>query len=489
MKKFLIITALVIFVQQLQAQTADDALRIAQNYYEGTARSMAMGGSFGALGADFSTASTNPAGLALFRKSEYSFSPIINFNYIESRYNGETQNDENVDLNISNMGYVKVIKNSSSNANTWKYFQFSFGMNRLRNFNSNKTMAGNNAYNSKLDVYLENADGIPYGDIENDPNGYYGFDLQQAWQLYLIDTIPGYQDWYYSAVPFAGVYQKEQVRTRGALNEWFFSLSANINETLYLGATLGFPSLNYTRDSYYSETDAADTIPYFQSWEYDQSLQTTGTGVNVKVGAIVQPAKWLRVGLAYHSPTYYFSLQDNWYTSTYANLEWTNPQTVSSPTGTYDYHLKTPSKFLGSLGLILFNRGSFSAEYEWVNYSKMSLNASSYNFQAENKDIETYYQSTHNFRMGTEWRFGFVDLRAGYAVYGSPYARNFNDGKRESVSGGLGFHFKNYVLDLAYVHATRNSDYYFYGSNDISVNPVHNSYTNNSLVMSLSFRF
>lgn len=489
MKKILIITALVIFVHQLYAQTADDALRIAQNYYEGTARSMAMGGSFGALGADFSTASTNPAGLALFRKSQYSFGSAINFSYVQSLYNGETQNDEQADVNLSSMGYVKVFRNNSSGANTWKYFQFSFGMNRLRNFNSNRTMAGNNYSNSKLDVYLENADGIPYGDIENDPNGYYGFDLQQAWQLYLIDTIPGYQDWYYSAVPFGGVYQKEQIRTSGSLNEWYFSLSTNVNNFLYLGATVGFPSLDYNRDSYYTETDNADTIPYFNSWEYDQSLQTKGMGVNVKLGAILQPAKWLRVGVAYHSPTYYFSLQDNWYTSTYANLGWTDPQTVSSPTGTFDYHLKTPGKVLGNVGLILFDRGSISAEYEWVNYSKMNLNSSTYNFQAENNDVQQYYHATSNFRMGTEWRFGFVDLRGGYAVYGSPFARNFNDGKRQSVSGGIGFHLKNYIVDLAYVHSTQSRDYYFYGTNDISVNPVSNTYTNNSLVMSLSFRF
>jgi len=489
MKKIFVITVLFIFTHQLYAQTADDALRISQTFYGGTARSMSMGGSFGALGADFSTASTNPAGLALFRTSQYSFSPILNFSNVKSLYNGELQTDAAVSADLSSMGYVKVKQNLSSGANTWKYLQFSFGMNRVNNFNSNRTMAGNNPNNSKLDVYLENADGIPYTSIDNNQNNNYGFDLKPAWQLYLIDTIPGYNNQYYSPVPYGGVYQKEQIHNTGSINEWYFSVSANLNNFVYLGATLGFPSLNYTSNSYYSETDLADTIPYFNNWEYDQTLQTKGMGVNLKLGIIIQPAKWLRIGAAYHSPTYYFSLRDTWYTSTYADLGWNNPQTISSPTGTYDYHLTTPMKFLGDVGIILFNRGSFSAEYEWVNYSKMKLNSTGYNFQTENNNILQYYRSTNNLRLGTEWRFGFVDLRAGYAVYGSPYARNYNDGKRESVSAGIGFHLRNYTVDFAYVHANKKQDYYFYGTNDIAVNPVKNTYTNDALVMSVSFRF
>jgi len=489
MKKIFVIAALFIFAQQLSAQTADDALRMSQTYYQGTARSMAMGGSFGALGADFSTASTNPAGIGLFRKSEYSFSPIINTNKTKSLYNGNWESDEKTNANISSLGYVYVNQHNTKDGSRSKYFQFAVGMNRINSFHSNLTMAGNNEYNSKLDVYLENANGVPYSDIDNDANGYYSFDLKPAWQLYLIDTIPGYQDLYYSPVPFGGVFQKEQVRSRGSVDEWYFAFATNINNVLYLGATIGLPNLNYYSDSYYSETDAADTIPYFNNWEIDQTLQTKGIGINIKIGAIVQATKWLRLGIAYHSPTYYWSLEDNWYTTTYADLEWADPQMVSSPTGTYDYHLRTPSKFIADAGIILFKRGSISAEYERVNYGNMKLGADQYQFDTENSNIKQYYQSTSNFRIGTEWRLGTIDIRGGYALYGSPYAHNYNDGKSESVSGGVGFHFGNYNLDLAYVHSRKKQDYYFYGSNDIVVNPVHNTFNNNTFVASLSFSF
>ena len=49
----------------------------AQNY--GTARSMAMGNAFTALGADMVSASLNPAGIGMYVNSDFSFSPMVDF--------------------------------------------------------------------------------------------------------------------------------------------------------------------------------------------------------------------------------------------------------------------------------------------------------------------------------------------------------------------------------------------------------------------------
>jgi len=489
MKKLFVITAFILFTFSVSAQTADDALRYSQNFYESTARSTAMGGAFGALGADLSTSATNPAGMGLFRTSYYSISPAINIRDISSDYNATLSSDNKTTFNLNNFGYVKAIQLGPENGKGWKFMQFSFGMNRLNNFNSNLDMQGANSKNSRLDVYLENADGVNYEDIANDKNKAYSFDLNPAWQLYLIDTIPGYPDWYYSSVPFGGTYQRERLQTRGAINEWYFSFSANYNNFLFLGATIGIDALRYSSTSYYSEYDAADTIPYFKSWKFNQNLETRGSGINIKIGLIVQPVKWLRVGVAYHSPTWYFNMRDTWYTTTFANLEWTSPASVSSPTGTYQYSLSTPMKFLADAGLIIANRGSISFEYEYLNYANARFKSSNYNYLTENGNIQKYFHSTNNFRMGTEWRFGATDVRAGYAVYGSPYARKLNDGMRQSISGGLGFHINNSLtIDVAYVYTKMNKDYYFYGTKDIVVNPAKNTFHYQSVVLSFGYR-
>lgn len=488
MKKLFFIIAWVCSVSVVTAQSADDALRFSQNFYESTARSSAMGGAFGALGADFSTASTNPAGLGLFRANYYSISPEINIRDVNSLYNNTSSSDSKSLFNLSNLGYVSTMRLGAETEKGWKFMQFSFGMNRLNNFNTSLDMQGPNLKNSKLDVYLENADGVNYADIENDNNNLYSFDLQPAWQLYLIDTIPGYQDLYYSPVPFGGTFQRQQLQTRGSVNEWYFAFSANYNNVLYLGASIGIDALRYYSNAYYTENDIADTIPYFKSWEFDQYLETRGSGINIKLGVIVQPVKWVRIGVAYHSPTWYWRMRDTWYTTTYANLGWTDPSSVSSPTGTFEYKLTTPMKFLADVGVLIGNRGSVTFEYEHLNYTKASFSAASYDYLNENSDIKTYYKPTDNFRLGTEWRLGMADLRAGYAYYGNPYARNLNDGSRTSYSGGIGFHFGKFVLDMAYVYSKMNKDYYFYGTNDISVSPVKNSYRNHSVILSFSYR-
>ena len=70
-----IFTVLAIFVNGLTsfAQDTYDAARFASSDLNGTARFVGMGGALSALGGDISVMGTNPAGTALFRKNEASF--------------------------------------------------------------------------------------------------------------------------------------------------------------------------------------------------------------------------------------------------------------------------------------------------------------------------------------------------------------------------------------------------------------------------------
>ena len=57
------------------AQTAYDALRYSENNYEGTARSVAMGNAFTALGGDLGAVTINPAGSAVAKYSQVTITP------------------------------------------------------------------------------------------------------------------------------------------------------------------------------------------------------------------------------------------------------------------------------------------------------------------------------------------------------------------------------------------------------------------------------
>jgi len=74
------------FALVLQAQYAQDALRFSMYNLQGSSRFVGMGGAMGAVGADFTTASYNPAGIGFFQRQALSLSPGLNWASTESNW-------------------------------------------------------------------------------------------------------------------------------------------------------------------------------------------------------------------------------------------------------------------------------------------------------------------------------------------------------------------------------------------------------------------
>ena len=145
MKKiFLILLALVPFC--FYGQSICDVYNISASYYQGSAKSMAMGNAMGAVGQDFSSISINPAGLGLFRKPTFTFTPSINTTFTKTRLNESVGTDSKAKLSVNNFGFVGVNK-SGSNVITW-----AFGMNRPNNVNNRILVEGYNDNNSLIDA-------------------------------------------------------------------------------------------------------------------------------------------------------------------------------------------------------------------------------------------------------------------------------------------------------------------------------------------------
>ncbi len=82
------------------AQNDIDAMRYSQLTFGGTARFASMAGSMGALGGDISTLSFNPAGIAIFRKTELSITPSIFSQTTSSTYNSNNEVDRKLNFNL-----------------------------------------------------------------------------------------------------------------------------------------------------------------------------------------------------------------------------------------------------------------------------------------------------------------------------------------------------------------------------------------------------
>ncbi len=466
----------VLFTNLVLAQNEVDALRYSQMILGGgTARAAAMAGSFGALGGDFSSLSTNPAGIAIYRRGELSFTPSFFNQQTTSNYGGNVLDDNKSNFNFGNAGIIFAHYDENAK-NAWKGLAFGFGYNRLNNFNNRISMEGKNNKNSLADIYL--------ADAQANSGAYDQFGTQLAWDTYLLDTLSG--GTLYHQLPMYGETQSKSVTTSGSSGETIFSLGGNYSDKLYIGTTVGVPHITYTEESTYSER--ADTaLNGFQSFALNQKLTTTGAGVNFKFGMIYKPTDWIRVGGAIHSPSY-FDMHDEWNTS--MNTTFTNKTySEDSPNGSFNYSLTTPVRAIGSMGFVINKIGLVNVEYEYVDYSTARLSSTStdYNFLKQNTAIRNKYTAADNFRVGTEWRLAPLSIRAGVAYYGSPFKEGVNDGSRMSYTAGIGFRDGNYFMDFAYVYTTTSEKYYFYdpANTTASMNKSNSS----SILMTLGFKF
>ncbi len=485
----------------LHGQTPADALRYSSFDVSGTARTIGVGGGLGALGADFSVVSTNPAGLAMYRSSEFVVSPSIHTatstSILEGGGTGENKETKNK-FSFSNIGYVSSSK-PSSRGSKWKTSNIAVGLNQIANFNRTFFYSGNTE-GSYADRFVE----LAYDEFGS-PIPVESLDQFEAGLAYSTGAIfdgstePGDQ-WIndFQDVRDQTVYKEQLVKTTGAINELSFSFAGNYNERLMVGASVGLPFVNFTEEKIYLEEDPDDEIGTFVKTEFREDLNTSGIGVNFKLGLIYRLNQMIRVGGAVHSPTSY-TLTDNF--STELNYIFDIGQgaesfTDESPDGVFEYKMKTPWRYIGSAGVLIDKKGFLTAEVEYLNYGGASVNLTENSsdpgdaaYQDEvNDEITQSFTSAINIKIGGEYAYNKFRFRAGYGIYGTPYADD--EVVNNSFSLGLGLRQERIYVDLAFRRLIADEGYVPYRLADPSNNQlVSNSINNDRVVLTFGFKF
>lgn len=462
------------------AQNDIDAMRYSQITFGGTARFASMAGSMGALGGDISTLSFNPAGIAVYRKTELSFTPSVFSEHTSSTYNGSNSTDRKLNFNFGNIGLVTTLDLVGQDNNTgWQSVNFGFGYNRKSNFHSRTSIQGYNTTSSLLDTYVADANG-------HSPEKFDGFSTDLAWQTYLINPDTNGTLLYNHVITHYGEMQKKSIESKGSMGETVISFGGNYRNKVFAGATLGIISAKYTEQSIYEEVDEKDSIKGFKSFAYTQDLSSKGNGVNFKIGLIYKPTDWMRIGGAVHTPSI-ISFKDQYSSSMKSDLENVSHDTTS-PQGSFDYSITTPFKAIGSLGFIIHKNALLNVDYEYVDYSYAEINSHPNVFSDVNNTIHSKYTSTYNLRFGGEFRLDPITFRAGYARYGSPFKSGANvDANRTSYTAGIGFRENDYYIDFAYVYTKYSEDSYLY--DPAIVNVVKNDYRNSSFMLTFGIKF
>ncbi len=476
-----------------QAQNKTDALRYSQNFYGGTARAISMGGAFGALGGDFTSASLNPAGIGVYRSTEFTITPTILYDNTSSRYLGNTSEDNKNRFLLNNLGYVHT--NLTGKDEGWVGVTFGIGYNQLNNFNRNTIMKGIMVQGSdKSSSLLDN--------FTNRSNAKQGADQDQglldpfyeglAWETYMLE-LDSLGFWNELWNQYYGQSQQRRIIESGGIGEYAFSLGANYGNKLYIGATLGIHRLRYRSEVNHSEYDDALIIDYFDSFTFREILDARGTGYTFKIGMIFRPISLIRLGVALHLPTYY-KIRESFYTDMQSTFD---PQYVMSdyylrsPTNEFEYLLRTPGKVIGSAAVQLGRVAILSADYEYMDYSKANMDSrpTDYKLLAQNDSIRKFYTAAHNLRVGAEVHLGPMYLRGGGSFYDSPYKKSEENGESwyVTLNGGLGFRSENVFFDLAYSCRLNDYNYWLYIPED--VNGAAISSRNQQFVATIGFRF
>lgn len=466
-KKILLLTAFFAAGSPVFAQYATDALRFSQFQPGASARFKAMGSAQTAVGGDIGSLSSNPAGLGLFTKTEFNLSADFSNWQVESQYIGQTTEAQKDRLGIDQIGgvfYNPTARSKGEDLKTgWLSFNYGVSYNKTNNFNTTIDYSGTNPGSSIADYFSDLATFyLAAGNPANNSNALPPNTLEDmAYGNFLIEYDPSG----YFPTTSLNNSQRNLVYRTGSQSEVNFGAGANYSNKLYVGASIALASLNYNSDRQFTETGSnrifAGQQPDFIGGTYDITYNnyqnTTGTGVNGKIGMIYRATDAVRVGLSFATPTW-FQVSDSFSESldtryTRANGGAIPPYTNRPQIYDTEYTLRTPFKVNGGLSAIISQQGLISADIEYVDYSSVNFKSNDQiTDQNTNEDIRDRYKAAVNLRLGGEYKINNMMLRGGYNRAGSPF-RNL-DIATDILSAGIGFRGEIIYVDLAYQNAT-----------------------------------
>lgn len=423
----------------------------------GSARIMGMGGVQTSLGGDYSSALSNPAGLGMFNRSEFTISPGFYGANVNSEYLGNKSSDSKTNLHIP--GFSLVFQTEQDGRKGFLSGTFAVSYNRINNFNENVSYQGRNEDNSIMDYFIEESNGLPVSQFSNSGDNYNTI-TWLGYQNYLFDLAPN-STTQYLPITFGIPSQAETIEYRGHQGQWNLSYGANLSDKIFLGAGIGLTTLRFSSTKTFNESFGGEPLNTIQLQE---ELTIRGSGINATLGIIGRPLDIIQVGISYTTPTAY-SITDVY--SAFMATDWNNYDyfgdgseilnSVSEQTDEFisEYSLRTPGKLSAGATVFLGKSGFISADVDLINYSgaRYSSGISGISFDSDNENIKDAYQTTTNVRLGGEFRLDKLRFRAGGSYMPDPNKTEQNNSSRDitSITGGVGYRTQKFYVDFALI--------------------------------------
>lgn len=521
MKKIIAVACAMCFVAGASAQTIYDAAKLAERDLNGTARFVGMGGAMGALGGDISTMGTNPAGIGIYRSNDIMTSFSYSAYGTESKYLGQTFNNDKNQWSFDNIGFVFASK--IGNQTALRFVNFGFNYKRSKSLYKNMTMGGllgavDDIFVSQVNQMGQQATDDVWYNKEN-----YNFNGAEAYGNNRLGWlgIMGYQGYLTNAMRKDGYDRYDPIvpdevdayfnsNERGGISQFDFNVAFNVNDRVYFGLTLGAYDVNYKKTTLYDEDYGNG-----EGYELSSFNRIKGSGVDVKFGAIIRPfeSSPFRIGLAIHTPTFYNLTYENGASMTSdiflkdvqdgdskfkVRDDTPGPDAVTTRESfdanggrriEQDFRLSTPWRFNASLGYTVGTSLALGAEYEYEDYSSMKFKYPEGDEMIDqNSTIKNFMKGVHTFRIGAEYKvIPEIAFRLGYNYSSTAFKVDdaykwipanstltdtdfANSQSHNNFTLGIGYRGKAFYADLAYQYSVYKEDFFpFY--NDFETSP------------------
>jgi len=431
------------------------ATMFSRNDENGSARFVAMGGAFGAIGGDVSSMTINPAGISIFNGNNAAIAFQIRNTEIATTYYNNILTTQEDFFNISNAGAVLTFENNIDN--DWSKFAFGVNFRITADFENRFKAKGNSGFSSFDNFPLDESE-IPI--------------------VYNISESQEFSNFY-----------------NGELSELNFVFSGVYQEKLHVGAGLNFYDINFSQQIVLKENNNDGFENTLTSRFYQENF-TNGVGFSMSAGFIYKPTKAFRIGLSYQSPTWYTELIENTNIINNDGFFGDTEIEVSNDDVIYDntfggnlpfqellYKLRTPAKITVSSAIIFGKVGLISLDYSSKNYNGLYLSGD--DFSQENLFFDNQLKRANSIHLGTEWRINQLSLRGGFQYEESPYTNTVLSDNLETYSFGLGYNFGSIKLNLAYRKNNKNEQYDFYSQYN-QVEPAQLDTDNTVITIGLS---
>ncbi len=456
MRNLLLIMFTLIFINQLIAQSADEAIELLENEGGIGARAAAMGNAYTGVADDYSAIYFNPAGLAQLRQGQV-WGDLYNLNFDNSaRYYGSDLSDNRTFTKLQSIGIAypfPVLRGS---------LVFAFGYQRIKDLDSFLNFSGYDGNSNGL--YFDYGDQI--GDVYFD----------------------------------SGVQRTQTVYNDGNLSQWSFAAAMDLSPNFSAGLTINFygGSSTYTSDYLQEDIDNIyrfDTNPIdFDYYLYQQKIVSDYSGLELKLGGLFRLSEQVRLGATITFPMT-LTVTESWSENDEIGYDDLSYEALDLGSGEFDYDIKVPFKFGAGISFqqryFLLSASMDYRDWSQVEYAVPSdRSASDYrDLLDENAVIRDDYRAVLSYSLGGE--FNVMDsgmfLRAGYRRVPTPLKDGDGSFDKVYYSGGIGYKIdKSTTIDVSYTRGTwENQSAYLYTSTALTTEDI----TTTKVLVGLKFSF